>query len=172
MKWAVDGCNLPAPAIPLHSIARMFASFAAAADAQDTSINDLSKRIRNMARIFNAMSGHPEQVAGEGRFCSALMETFDGQLIGKVGADGCYGVGIRESDMTRRLGAEGAIGVGVKVEDGDRPILYSAVVEILRQLEVGTPDKIRKLASFHQPPRLNTMDVVIGSLSHRFQIRP
>ena len=171
MKWAVDGCNLPAPAIPLRSIGRMFASFAAAVDAQDTRASETSNRVRNMARIFSAMSGHPEQVAGEGRFCTALMETFEGQLIGKVGADGCYGVGIRESDRTRRLGAEGSIGVGIKVEDGDRTILYSAVVEILRQLDVGTPDKIHELASFHHPPRLNTMNVVIGSLSHRFQIR-
>ena len=117
------------------------------------------------------MSGHPEQVAGEGRFCTALMETFEGQLIGKVGADGCYGVGIRESDQTRRLGAEGSIGVGVKVEDGDRTMLYSAVVDILRQLDVGTPDMIRKLASFHCPPRMNTMNAVIGSYTHRFDIR-
>jgi L-asparaginase II len=149
----------------------MFASFAAAADAQETRASETSKRVRDMARIFSAMSGHPEQVAGEGRFCTALIETFEGQLIGKIGADGCYGVGIRESDTTRQLGAEGSIGVGVKVEDGDRAILYSAVVEILRQLDVGTTDQIRKLANFHHSPRLNTMNVVIGSLSHRFQFR-
>lgn len=155
----------------MRSIARIFGSFAAAVDA-DIGHESSPKRVRDMARIFNVMSGYPELVAGEDRFCTALMRTLEGRLIGKVGADGCYGVGIRESDQTRRLGATGSVGVAIKVEDGDRPILYSAVVEVLRQLEVGTSDEIENLARFHHPPRLNTMNVVIGSLSHRFQIRP
>lgn len=148
----------------------MYAGFATAADAQITQIDISTSRTQMMARIFNAMSGHPELVAGKGRFCTALMEAYQGNLIGKVGADGCYGVGIRRSDRTRELGATGAVGIGVKVEDGSREILYSAVAEILRQLQIGTPETIRKLASFHHPQRLNTMDVVVGGLSHRFQI--
>lgn len=150
----------------------MFASFAAAVDAQDTKGNDLPKRTQDMARIFKAMSGYPELVAGEGRFCTALMEAFESSLIGKVGADGCYGIAIRESAQTRQLGAEGSVGIGVKIEDGDRAILYSAVVELLEQLEIGSPETIRELSAFHHPPRLNTMNVVIGGLSHRFKIRP
>jgi L-asparaginase II len=148
----------------------MYAGFAAAADAQNTKIDTSTGRTQVMARIFNAMSGHPELVAGNGRFCTALMEAYQGKLIGKVGADGCYGVGIRQSDRTRELGAAGALGIGVKVEDGDREILYSAVVEILEQLQIGTPETIRKLASFHHPRRVNTMGVIIGGLSHRFQV--
>ena len=148
----------------------MYAKFAAAADVEKT--DSTTQRTRNMARIFNAMSGHPELVAGEGRFCTALMETFQGKVVGKVGADGCYGVAIRQSDRSRNLSAEGSLGIGIKVEDGSREILYSAVVEILEQLDVGTPEMLGKLASVHHPPRLNTMDVIIGGLAHRFRIRP
>lgn len=149
----------------------MYASFAAAADDQSKEINVSTSRTQMMARIFNAMSGHPELVAGNGRFCTALMEAFQGNLIGKVGADGCYGVGIRQSDRKRELGAVGAIGIAVKVEDGDRQVLYSAVVEVLDQLQIGSLEAIQKLASFHHVKRLNTMDIVIGGLAHRFRIR-
>ena len=38
-----------------------------------------------MARIFTAMNTYPEMVAGEDRFCTALMRSFPGRLIGKVG---------------------------------------------------------------------------------------
>ena len=149
----------------------MYAGFTAAADDQSEKINSSASRTQMMARIFNSMSGHPELVAGNGRFCTDLMEAYQGSLIGKVGADGCYGVGIRQSDRTRELGASGAMGIGVKVEDGDRQILYSAVVEILAQLQIGTPDTIRELENYHHPARLNTMEIVIGGLSHRFEIR-
>jgi L-asparaginase II len=149
----------------------MYAAFAAAADGQNTKIDISASRTQMMARIFNAMSVHPELVAGNGRFCTALMEAYQGKLIGKVGADGCYGVGIRQSDRTRELGAGGALGIGVKVEDGDREILYSAVVEILEQLQIGTQETIRKLTSFQHPRRVNTMDVIVGGLSHRFRIQ-
>ena len=171
VQWSIDGCNLPAPAMPLRYIGQIFASLAAAADVPGTRIDISSERTQNLSRIFHAMSTYPELVAGDGRFCTALMQAFQGNLVGKVGADGCYGVAIRGSDETKAHGADGAIGIAIKVEDGDREILYSAVVEILEQLQIGNPETLRKLESFHHPPRLNTMGVVIGGYWHRYQIR-
>ena len=143
-QWAIDGCNLPAPAFPLHHLARIYARIAYAADTADTADASpsatLSTQTQDLARIFHAMARHPELVGGHGRFCTELMEAFAGALIGKVGADGCYAVGIRASDQTRQLGADGAMGIAVKIEDGNLDILYAAVVEILGQLQLGTPD--------------------------------
>ncbi|KAF7586914.1 hypothetical protein BBP40_008023 [Aspergillus hancockii] len=172
LLWGVDGCNLPAPALPLVSLGRIYARFAAAVDAVESGGGDLSERERGMARIFRAMTRYPELVGGEGRFCTALMQVFGGMLIGKVGADGCYGVGIRASEHTRRIGADGAIGIAVKIEDGNREILYSAVVEILEQLDIGTPEMRRELAEFHLPGIVNTAGVVTGSYTHRFVVAP
>ena len=171
VQWAIDGCNLPAPAMPLRSIGRMFASLGAAAKSPGTKIGNSSDRTQSLSRIFHAMSTYPELVAGEGRFCTALMQTFQGSLVGKVGADGCYGVAIRSSDRTKALGADGAIGIGIKVEDGDRTILYSAAVHILEQLQIGTPETLLKLETFHHPPRVNTINVVIGGYTHRLHLR-
>lgn len=170
IKWGVDGCNMPAPAYPLISMGKTYALFAEAADL--AAKNEMKgERQGYMARIFKAMAGYPEMVAGEGRFCTALMQAFQGQLIGKLGADGCYGIGIRESEDTRRLGANGPLGIAVKIGDGNLDILYSAVTEILEQLRIGTQETRDKLRSFHKLKFTNTMGVVTGCVEFQFKLR-
>ncbi|KAJ5503706.1 hypothetical protein N7463_006580 [Penicillium fimorum] len=126
--WGLDGCNLPAPAFELHYLARMNTTFAAVADV--ASGGGISSRTEALSRVFHAMWKHPKLVAGENRFCTILMAAFRGLLIGKLGADGCYGIGIRECEQTRALGAEDTIGISVKIEDGNISVLYLAVAEI------------------------------------------
>ncbi|KAM0431765.1 hypothetical protein ACHAPT_005015 [Fusarium lateritium] len=172
VEWGVDGCNLPAPAFPLFYMARMFALFAAAADEVEKDASSATQRSRNLARTFNAMTRYPELVGGTGRFCTDLMSSYQGQLFGKVGADACYGVGIRESDDTRRLGVKGAIGISFKIEDGNLGILYAVVAEVLEQLRIGTPEARSKLDGFHYLKRKNTMNVVTGNVSFNFQVGP
>ncbi|KAI9929400.1 hypothetical protein ASPWEDRAFT_741347 [Aspergillus wentii DTO 134E9] len=169
-EWAVDGCNLPTPAFPLRCFARIYAGFAAAADedAADTATN--VSRTKAMARIFHSMNQYPELVGGKGRFCTLTMKNFQGALVCKPGSQGCCGIGIRASEKTRQLGADGAMGISVKIEDGNIDILYSAVVEILKQLDIGTLDS-EALSAFHHPKILSTTGAVIGHVSHMFQIR-
>ncbi|KAJ5173239.1 thermolabile L-asparaginase [Penicillium capsulatum] len=167
--WSIDGCNLPAPALPLRSLATMYARFADSAD-QCKESPSVSTRTQAMSRIFHAMAQHPELVAGDDRFCTVLMQAFQGCLIGKVGADGCYGVGIQESAQTVRLGAEGAVGISVKIEDGNLAILYCAVAEILEQLELGTSVIRKSLESFQHPVISNTAGVVTGHVVPAFQL--
>lgn len=170
-QWAVDGCNLPAPAFPLHYLGKMYATLAAAADSVAVDCSAFPRE-RDLSRIFHAMTQYPELVGGEGRFCTALMEAYGGSLVGKLGADGCYGLGIRASEGTNRVGAAGAIGIAVKVEDGNIGILYAAVMEILEQLQIGTRDARRRLAEFHRPVITNSAGVVTGRTSHEFVVKP
>ncbi|TKX27110.1 hypothetical protein C1H76_0657 [Elsinoe australis] len=153
VKWAIDGCNLPAPACPLDGLANVYAFFAGAPDAPEK-----TPRMEATNRIFSAMATHPD--------------AFAGSLIGKVGADGCYGVGVRASDETRKLDADGAIGIAVKIEDGNRNILYSAVVEILEQLDLGNEEMRGKLDKYHAQEIKNTMGIVTGHVAHPFRLRP
>ncbi|GKU08373.1 l-asparaginase ii protein [Fusarium langsethiae] len=169
--WGVDGCNLPAPAYPLYDMANSFAIFAEAADAVKTHVAT-TQRTHNLARVFDAMTQYPEQVGGTGRFCTVLMQSYKGQLFGKVGADACYGLGIRDSADTRRLGAIGAIGIAAKVEDGNLEILYAVVAEVLEQLRVGTAEQRAKLDGFHHLKRKNTMNVVTGLVKFNFNVLP
>lgn len=166
IKWAIDGCNLPAPAMPLTGMATTYARFADAAG------NTRDLRTLNMKRIFEAMQTHPEMVGGEARFCTELMTTYGDLLIGKLGADGCYGIGVKESEYTKRLGVtSGGIGIAVKIEDGNISILYAAVMEILEQIKVGTSEMRSELKSWHTPLLVNTAGVSTGTTSHNFLVK-
>lgn len=91
-------------------------------------------------------------VGGEKRFCTELMSAYEDLLIGKVGADGCYGVGIRESEYTSKLGVpKGGVGIAVKIESGNMDFVYAAVGEILAQLEIGTEHMRSELRSWRTP---------------------
>ena len=188
IKWAVDGCNMASPAMPLSNLAHIYAQFAQAVDDDVASSSSSSSsstssttspeskkaapspRRRHMARIFSAMNTYPEMVAGEDRFCTALMRSFPGRLIGKVGAEGCYAIGVREGEDTRRLGAEGALGIAIKVEDGNMDVVYAATAEILRQLCIGTEEEREALEVFRQKPLVNTAGLVTGGYECPFNI--
>ncbi|WP_414445307.1 asparaginase [Burkholderia sp. 22PA0106] len=174
VAWGVDGCNLPTPAFALDRLARIYMKLADAADRAEAGEGvedaEASARRAALARLYHAMTRHPELVAGEGRFCTQLMQAFDGQLVGKLGADGCYGVGIRASDATRRLGAAGAIGVSVKVEDGNVGVLAMIVCEVLDRLAIGTAEQRAALAAFHRPPMRNTKGVETGRTTFPFEL--
>lgn len=170
VEWGIDGCNLPTPAFPLDRLARIYAKLAAAADG-DGAGEGPSTRGAALARIFHAMAHHPDMVAGEGRYCTALMRAFNGAVIGKLGAGASYAIGVRASDETRRLGTDGALGISVKIEDGNLEILYAVVMEILERLGIGSPEIRSQLAPFHHPQRVNTMGVTTGGVSFPFKMR-
>ncbi|HEV3432000.1 MAG TPA: asparaginase [Paraburkholderia sp.] len=163
VQWGIDGCNLPTPAFPLDRLARLYAKLAQAADvdAQDA-------RSQALAHIYRAMTTHPEMVAGEQRFCTTLMRAFGGDVVGKVGADGSYGIGVRRGALKNaRRGADEAIGIAVKVEDGNVTALYAIVVAVLKELGIGTPEQLAALRAFDKPPIRNTMGVETGWLEVR-----
>ncbi|KMY85421.1 Atypical L-asparaginase, Rhizobium type [Candidatus Paraburkholderia calva] len=144
VQWAIDGCNLPTPAFPLNRLARLFAKLAAAPQSSP------------LARIYRAMTAHPELVAGDGRFCTLLMQAFGGALVGKTGADASYAIGVRRP--------EGVIGIAVKVEDGTTPVLNAVVGHVLDLLGIGTQQQRRALDAFRNPVVRNTMGIPTGRL--------
>jgi L-asparaginase II len=150
VHWAIDGCNLPTPAFALDRLARLYAQIADAPDGSP------------LARIYRAMTSHPELVAGEGRFCTRLMQTFDGALVGKTGADASYAIGVRSP--------EGVIGIAVKVEDGNTMIVNAIVMHVLASLGIGTQEQRGALDTFRHPPMRNTMNVPTGRIDIGFTL--
>ncbi|SDD04974.1 asparaginase [Paraburkholderia lycopersici] len=167
VEWAIDGCNLPTPAFPLDRLARLFVKLA---DAQDRRAAAAGSRTLALARIYRAMTSYPELVAGEGRFCTTLMRAFEGALVGKVGAAGSYAIGVRASAATAPHTGGPALGIAVKVEDGDQTVLYAVVVEVLRQLGIGTTEQIAQLSKFDAPRIVNTMGVETGYVAPQFRL--
>ncbi|KQQ54549.1 asparaginase [Pseudomonas sp. Leaf127] len=169
VEWAVDGCNLPTPAFALDKLGLIYARLAQSADAAHKG-EPLSARGQALARIYRAMTTYPEMVAGEGRYCTDLMRAFEGNVVGKTGADACYGLGVRASAQTRRLGASGAVGLSVKVEDGNTQMLYRLVCEILERLAIGTAQQRQLLDKYHRPLMLNTVGQETGSARFMFDL--
>jgi L-asparaginase II len=162
--WGLDGCNLPAPGYPLNDFAKIYATVSSASSES----ND--ERTKNLARIYSAMTTYPELVGGTERFCTVLMQLTGGRLVAKLGADACYGVGVRACRATEQLGAVGGLGIAVKIEDGNEAALYVTVVEVMRQLALLSTVETEMLSRFHQPVRLNTMGVPVGHMKPDFTL--
>lgn len=175
VEWGIDGCNLPTPAFPLDRLARLFVKLA---DAQDRAgftgsagSTATDSRSQALAHIYRAMTSYPELVAGEGRFCTALMSAFEGALVGKLGAAGSYAIGVRASAATAPHTGGPALGIAVKIEDGDLTALYATVVEVLRQLGIGTTEQLAQLSKFDAPRIVNTMSVETGYVAPQFTLK-
>lgn len=169
VKWGIDGCNMPAPAYPLTSLGKSYALFAKASKDL-ASEAPIGSREQWMAQIFNAMAQYPEMVGGDGRFCTILMNEFKGELVGKLGADACYAIGIKESENTRRLGAKGAMGLAIKIGDGNYDILYAVCSHLLEQLNIGTADQRKGMDKFHDLKMINSMGIVTGRVSFQYNL--
>jgi L-asparaginase II len=79
-----DGCGVVTFALPLRHMALAYASLAAAARRGDP----------GPARVVDAMTAHPEMVAGNGRICTELARVAGGRIFAKIGAEGVYCVGV------------------------------------------------------------------------------
>jgi L-asparaginase II len=159
VTWGIDGCNLPTPSFALERLARLFMKLAAATDLPSAT----SPREAALSRICRAMTAYPELVAGNGRYCTALMSAFEGGVVGKVGAEGSYGLGVRAGAHAID-GVDGPIGLAVKVEDGNGAILTAVVTELLHQLGIGTPEQRARLDAFRAPTIKNTVGLEVGRI--------
>lgn len=140
---AVDGCGLPTFALPLDRAALACARLAAAA-----------VRDGPAARIVQAMTGHPEFVAGTGRLCTELMRAAGGRVFAKVGAEGYYCAGVPEQGL----------GIALKVEDGARRASEPALLAVLHTLSVLSTPELATLHDFAQPAIANTRGETVGEM--------
>jgi len=104
------------------------------------------------------MAGHPFMVGGTGRLCTRLVEVTRGRLIGKLGAEGVYGVAVPGEE----------VGLAVKVEDGGVRAGDPAVVRALRLLGLLTPEEVGELASFERKEIRNSRGNVVGEMRGTF----
>ncbi|TAF99757.1 MAG: asparaginase [Betaproteobacteria bacterium] len=116
MPWGTDGCSAPNYAVSLTGLAKAFAW--TTRSTSDPRFGDAG------ARLFKAMSTHPEMVSGEGRNDLALARAGRGDWIAKVGADGVQTL----ASLSK------GIGIAAKVSDGNQKALMVAYCDVLKQL--------------------------------------
>ena len=141
---AVDGCGAVVFCLPLESMARAYAKFAAAArDGEEVP-----------ARIAHAMQTRPFLIGGTDRFDSVLIEETEGAVIAKIGAEGVHSVAVPERGL----------GIALKVEDGAQRAQFAAVVRTLQLLDVLPAKLAPRLEEFVHRPLRNTRGEAVGEL--------
>lgn len=132
---AEDGCGVPVHGLPLYNMALAYAKMA--------NPENLEPEYQAACRsITTAMNNAPEMLAGTNGFCTELLKHSHGKLIGKLGAEAVYGIGVIGRDL----------GIAIKIDDGnyERP-LNPAVMEVLKQLNVLTSQEMIALSQFVSP---------------------
>lgn len=165
----MDGCGVPVHGIPLYSAALAYARLAAH-DVQDFPWREAGKM------VFEAMNAAPEMVAGYGGFCTDLIRHTHGRLIGKLGADGIYCVGVKAKCHGSDDGSgDGRIGMGIamKIEDGnyDRAI-PPVVIHVLESLDLLNASEMSALEGYRHPMVLNGRKEAIGEIRAVFDLNP
>ncbi len=110
IEIGVDGCGAPVFALPLKNIARLFSHLA---------------YLPEFSTLREAMTTYPEIVGDPERIDTQLMKISNGNLIAKVGAEGCLGVGNLQTGE----------GLAVKMHDGNNEIRDRMMIAILEDLK-------------------------------------
>jgi len=140
---AIDGCSIPAYAIPLRALALGFARFA-------TGRGLSAGRARAAARIRAAVAAHPSVLAGQGRFDTQVMTRLGARAFTKTGAEGVFCAALPE------LG----LGLAVKADDGGKRAAEVMIAALLRRYGGFG----QALDRFVAPPLRNWNGVVVGAL--------
>jgi L-asparaginase II len=114
---AIDGCSVPAFALPLASLAQGFARLGGGALLA-------APRARATSRLVQACFARPDLVAGEGRFDTIAMRALAPSVFVKGGAEGVHCAALPG------LG----LGIALKVDDGAKRGAERALAEILASL--------------------------------------
>lgn len=130
LVWGIDGCGVPNYALPLYHLALGYARLANPEYAPE--------EFRAAATaIRDAMRAHPELLSRIGSFDARLVEAGAGRLIGKTGAEACYGMGlIGQSEGVTYP----ALGVAVKIEDGGTRGMPQVLLGVLKRMGAMTPE--------------------------------
>lgn len=153
MPVGLDGCSAPNYALPLSSLAHLYARLAhGAADAQlGAPLGDL----------FDAMTTRPELVSGQARCDLAYMQAGAGDWVSKVGADAVQTIGIRSAGL----------GIAIKLADGATRSLQTATFAVLDQLGLLDARQRALLEPYRAPPLLNVRGSKVGDIRAVFALQ-
>lgn len=133
LALGVDGCGVPVHALPLASMARIYARLA----DPDRWGDALAPGV---GRASTAMRAEPYLVAGRNRVDTAVMQAA-ADVIVKGGAEGLI--------CAAALGR--GLGIAVKVADGSSRATAPALVRVLRLLDVLADRDLQVLDAFARP---------------------
>jgi L-asparaginase II len=149
----IDGCSAPNYALPLASLAHLYARLAQG--ARDARLGSA------LGPLFDAMTHRPDMVSGTERSDLVLMTAGGGDWVAKIGADAVQAIGIRS------LG----IGIAIKIADGNNRGLHTVTYNVLDQLGLLDEGRRAVLERFRQPLIKNARGAVAGDIRSLFTLQ-
>jgi L-asparaginase II len=151
----VDGCGVPIYLLPIDKIALSYARLVDFAQQPDHKYYNACKT------IVEAMSEYPEMVAGDYEFDTELMQAAKPKLIGKVGCEAVYCLGLLDKKL----------GVCIKIIDGNERAVYPVVIQLLTDFGVLNTEEYEKLKAWHKYAIKNNLEETIGEVVPVFQLQ-
>ncbi len=156
LELGLDGCGAPTFRLPLAGLARAFSRLA-------NPIGLASVRAAACRRILAVVGRAPTLLAGERRFCTALVRAWPGACFAKNGAEGVYALALAPDP--RRVRWPGGLGIAIKVDDGAERGYQPVVVDLLLRLGAFVDDQVPPaLQAFHRLAIDNTQRVRVGEV--------
>ena len=143
----VDGCSAPTFRMPLLNLAFGFRNLANPELADPRFQPELTA-------VRDAVTAHPDMVAGLDRIDTDLMRAGRGRFFSKIGAEGVMACGIPER----------GIGIAIKIDDGATRGYEALMLAVLNKLELLTAADREALARYLDPVLKNHAGLVIGDL--------
>lgn len=147
MVIGVDGCGIPAIAVPIRVSAAFFARFA---DSEK-----LPSRWREpLERVRRAMVNNPKYVAGTDRFDTDLMRATFPNIACKGGAEGLHCTSVIHR----------GIGMCVKIADGNYRAISPFVIERLLELRALGTEEAALIEKHRHPSVKNHAGSIVGEI--------
>ncbi len=134
----VDGCSIPTYAAPLASFSNAFSKLVTGRDLEPL-------RAQAATKLMEACMAEPLMVAGTKRFCTQIMEAFEGRVFVKTGAEGVFCAALPE------LG----FGVALKCDDGGTRGAETMMAAVLDSLLDLTEHEAQALEPWLRPQLSN-----------------
>lgn len=155
IETGLDGCGAPTFRLPLQALAQAFCRL-----ANPDGLG--SVRAAACRRILDAAGQAPTLLAGDKRFCTALLRQWPGRAFAKNGAEGVYAVALAPDPARARW--PGALGIAIKIDDGNERGYQPVLVDLLQHLGA-LPDAMPPLlAAFQRLVLHNTQQRVVGDV--------
>ena len=152
IRVGIDGCSVPCFGVPVERMALAYARLARGGPAESDAAA--------VSRIRDAMTRHPEMVAGRGRTSTEIMIEFPGRILSKGGAQGVLcGAALEEG-----------LGFAIKLVDGFNEHMGLVLARLLADLGLpGVSESLRDGSRF-SAPQTNHKGEPVGSVEALFHL--
>jgi L-asparaginase II len=144
VKSGVDGCGVPVFAVPVKNFAAAYKNLACIDTITDDSLREAAARYVPLIHTYSRM------MRGTGLLCSLIND--DANIIGKGGAAGAYGFGMKAE---RR-------GAALKIQDGTEAAWPLLIRGLLEQMGYQNQDTLAMLERLNSGRILNSNDAEVG----------